>query len=72
MSDEVKAAPLRPQWLRVAIERLFVDTIPGQYSGMHKVLREFLRGGQNEWSGCGTMPAWAKLKGDVLESYRVT
>ena len=41
MSDEVKAAPLGPQWLRIVIERLFVDTIPGQYSGMHKVLREF-------------------------------
>jgi UDP:flavonoid glycosyltransferase YjiC (YdhE family) len=41
MSDEVKAAPLGPQWLRVVIERLFVDTIPGQYSGMRKVLREF-------------------------------
>jgi MGT family glycosyltransferase len=41
MSDEVKAAPLGPQWLRVVIERLFVDTIPGQYSGMHKVLRQF-------------------------------
>ena len=24
--------------------------------------------GQNEWSGCGTMPARAKLKGDALES----
>ena len=29
------------------------------------------RDGQNEWSGCGTMPAWAKLKGDTLECYRV-
>jgi len=29
------------------------------------------RDGQNEWSGCGTMPAWAKAKGDTLESYRV-
>jgi DNA-binding protein H-NS len=29
------------------------------------------RDGQNEWSGCGSMPAWAKLKGDTLESYRV-
>jgi DNA-binding protein H-NS len=29
------------------------------------------RDGQNEWSGCGTMPAWAKAKGDALESYRV-
>jgi DNA-binding protein H-NS len=29
------------------------------------------RDGQNEWSGCGTMPASAKLKGDTLEQYRV-
>jgi hypothetical protein len=29
------------------------------------------RDGDKEWSGCGTMPAWAKLKGDTLESYRV-
>jgi len=30
------------------------------------------RDGNPEWSGCGTMPAWAKLKGNTLESYRVT
>ena len=30
------------------------------------------RDGENVWSGVGTMPAWAKLKGDTLESYRVT
>jgi DNA-binding protein H-NS len=29
------------------------------------------RDGSNEWTGVGTMPAWAKLKGDTLESYRV-
>ena len=29
------------------------------------------RDGENEWSGCGSMPAWAKLKGDALESYRI-
>jgi hypothetical protein len=29
------------------------------------------RDGDNVWSGVGTMPAWAKLKGDTLESYRV-
>jgi hypothetical protein len=28
------------------------------------------RDGQNEWSGCGTKPEWAKAKGDTLESYR--
>jgi hypothetical protein len=40
-SDEMKAVPLGPQWLRIVIERIFVDTIPAQYSGVHKVLREF-------------------------------
>jgi DNA-binding protein H-NS len=30
------------------------------------------RDGENSWTGVGTMPAWAKLKGDTLESYRVT
>jgi hypothetical protein len=30
------------------------------------------RDGQNEWSGCGTPPAWAKAKGETLESYRVS
>ena len=29
------------------------------------------RDGENVWSGVGSMPAWAKLKGDTLESYRV-
>nr|QDF37930.1 H-NS histone family protein [Bradyrhizobium symbiodeficiens] len=28
------------------------------------------RDGENTWSGVGTMPAWAKLKGDTLEQYR--
>jgi hypothetical protein len=40
-SDEMKAVPLGPQWLRIVIERVFVDTIHAQYSGVHKVLREF-------------------------------
>ena len=30
------------------------------------------RDGDHSWTGVGTMPAWAKLKGDTLESYRVT
>jgi DNA-binding protein H-NS len=30
------------------------------------------RDGENTWSGVGSMPAWARLKGDALESYRVT
>lgn len=32
---------------------------------------EKYRDGENTWSGVGTMPAWAKLKGDALESYRI-
>jgi UDP:flavonoid glycosyltransferase YjiC (YdhE family) len=40
-SDEMKGVPPGPQWLRILIERFFVDTIPAQYSGVHKVLREF-------------------------------
>jgi UDP:flavonoid glycosyltransferase YjiC (YdhE family) len=40
-SDEMKAVPPGPQWLRILIERFFVDTIPAQYSTVHKVLREF-------------------------------
>lgn len=40
-SDEMKGVPPGPQWLRTLVERFFVDTIPAQYSGVHKVLREF-------------------------------
>jgi hypothetical protein len=29
------------EWLRVAIERLFVDTIPAQHKGLEQVLRDF-------------------------------
>ncbi|WP_354100912.1 H-NS family nucleoid-associated regulatory protein [Bradyrhizobium sp. RT5a] len=29
------------------------------------------RDGENTWTGVGTMPTWAKLKGDSLEQYRV-
>lgn len=29
------------------------------------------RDGSNEWSGCGSAPAWVKAKGDLLENYRV-
>jgi len=30
-----------PEWLRVAVERIFVGTIPAQYAGMRRVLRDF-------------------------------
>lgn len=38
---ELKNIPPGPQWLRVAIERLFVDTIPIQHKGLQQVLRDF-------------------------------
>ena len=40
-SDEMNGVQPGPQWLRIVIERFFVDTIPAQYRGVHKVLREF-------------------------------
>jgi MGT family glycosyltransferase len=38
---ELKNIPPGPRWLRVAIERLFVDTIPAQHKGLLQVLRDF-------------------------------
>jgi UDP:flavonoid glycosyltransferase YjiC (YdhE family) len=38
---ELKDIPPGPEWLRVAIERLFVDTIPAQHKGLRQVLRAF-------------------------------
>jgi MGT family glycosyltransferase len=38
---ELKHIPPGPEWLRVAIERLFVDTIPAQHKGLQQVLRDF-------------------------------
>jgi hypothetical protein len=38
---ELKNIPPGPQWLRVAIERLFVGTIPSQHKGLQQVLRDF-------------------------------
>ena len=38
---ELKKIPPGPEWLRVAIERVFVDTIPAQHKGLHQVLRDF-------------------------------
>src|SRR3984885_4883691 len=39
-ADEIRTIPPGPQLLRVAVERFFVDTIPGQHSGIQQVLRE--------------------------------
>ncbi len=38
---ELKNIPPGLEWLRVAIERLFVDTVPVQYKGLQQVLRDF-------------------------------
>jgi UDP:flavonoid glycosyltransferase YjiC (YdhE family) len=38
---ELKNIPPGPEWLRVAIERVFVDTIPAQHQGLQRVLRDF-------------------------------
>jgi UDP:flavonoid glycosyltransferase YjiC (YdhE family) len=38
---ELKTIPPGPQWLRVAIERLFVNTIPIQHKGLQQVLQDF-------------------------------
>jgi MGT family glycosyltransferase len=38
---ELTNMPPGPQWKRVAIERLFVDTIPCQHKGLQQVLQDF-------------------------------
>src|SRR3981081_532800 len=38
---ELKHITPGPEWLRAAIERLFVDTIPAQHKGLQQVLRDF-------------------------------
>jgi len=38
---ELKNIPPGPEWLRVAIERVFVDTIPAQHKGLQQVLGNF-------------------------------
>jgi hypothetical protein len=38
---ELKNIAPGPQWLRVAIERVFVDTTPAQHKGLQQVLRDF-------------------------------
>jgi UDP:flavonoid glycosyltransferase YjiC (YdhE family) len=41
VAPELKVTPPGPEWLRIAIERVFVDAIPAQYKGLQQVLREF-------------------------------
>jgi MGT family glycosyltransferase len=38
---ELKNIPPGPEWLRVAIERIFVDSIPAEYEGLQQVLGDF-------------------------------
>jgi UDP:flavonoid glycosyltransferase YjiC (YdhE family) len=38
---ELKSIPPGPEWLRVAMERVFVDPIPAQHNGLRQVLRDF-------------------------------
>src|SRR5262245_11046778 len=41
VAPELKAIPPGLEWFRVAMERVFVDAIPGQHKGMQQVLRDF-------------------------------
>jgi MGT family glycosyltransferase len=38
---ELKDMAPGPEWLRVAIERVFIDTVPAQHRGLQQVLRDF-------------------------------
>src|SRR5260221_10704244 len=38
---QLKNMPPGPQWKRIAIERLFIDTIPAQHEGLQQVLHDF-------------------------------
>src|ERR1700738_1384589 len=38
---ELKDMPPGLEWLHVAMERLFVDTVPAQHEGLRQVLRDF-------------------------------
>ena len=41
LAPEIKDIPPGREWLRFAMERFFVDTIPAQYEGIRRVLRDF-------------------------------
>src|SRR4029079_8498018 len=41
VAPELKTIPPGPEWLRVAMQRIFVDAIPAQHHGMQQVLRDF-------------------------------
>jgi hypothetical protein len=41
LAPELKHTAPGPDWLRVALERVFVDAIPAQHQGLRQVLRDF-------------------------------
>jgi MGT family glycosyltransferase len=41
VAPELKTIAPGPEWLRVALERVFVDTLPAQHEGLLQVLRDF-------------------------------
>jgi MGT family glycosyltransferase len=41
VAPELKTIAPGPDWLRVALERVFVDTLPAQHKGLQQVLRDF-------------------------------
>jgi MGT family glycosyltransferase len=41
VAPELKSTPPGPEWLRIAMERLFVDPLPAQHKGLQQVLRDF-------------------------------
>jgi MGT family glycosyltransferase len=41
VAPELKVTAPGPEWLRIAIERIFVDTIPAQHKGLEQVLQDF-------------------------------
>jgi MGT family glycosyltransferase len=41
VAPELKRIQPGPDWLRVAMERIFVDTVPAQHRGLQQVLRDF-------------------------------
>jgi MGT family glycosyltransferase len=41
VAPELKSIPPGPDWLRVAMERIFVDTVPAQHKGLQQVLQDF-------------------------------
>jgi hypothetical protein len=41
VAPELKSIPPGPDWLRVAAERVFVDTVPAQHKGLQQVLGNF-------------------------------